>query len=513
MRGPERLLARFRRWDLALSALALAVPTLALMGLGLFWLAQNGHVLEFVLGTAGLAVVLTLPRWLRALLRRWRRRKPGEAPALPPSTIDRPDWTPAEHAAFVQARRLIASRINAPVDWEKLPAIALETIAAAAPRGRELLDFSLPEALLLASTVLGRTRHVLRRNLPFSDQVPLGWMKFLWDRRALLPWLGFAYSWGTRAWRVTTNPLAALAAEVNTTVGGQGMGIVVSEVVASVQAQLLEEVAAAAIDLYSGRLRFSDSELLEIGLAEAGIDRARLAAPDQPLRIVLVGQVSAGKSSLISALTGVDSAATGAAPTTDRLTAHETEIDGMAVTLIDTPGIDDGPANRRLLTEALMEADLVLWVLRANRPGRGADLRLRLAWAQAQAAQPLRRHAPCITVVNQIDRLTPGWPFPEHDIPETAQHALATMGAEIATELGEVSPVLVVAAEPAWGIENLERRIAAEAPAALAAQRARLRLRAEPGMGEEVKRAGRGLVQTGQMLIDQLLRRHAPDER
>jgi uncharacterized protein len=144
------------------------------------------------------------------------------------------------------------------------------------------------------------------------------------------------------------------------------------------------EVGRAAIDLYSGRLALSEEELR---LAQER-DRAPAAVAVAPVRILLVGQVNAGKSSLVNALAQETRCAIGPLPTTARVAEYQLELEGRpAVSLVDVPGLDGGVAQE--LRAQAERADLVLWVA-ATQPARSADRQalddLR-SWARAQLAR------------------------------------------------------------------------------------------------------------------------------
>ena len=87
----------------------------------------------------------------------------------------------------------------------------------------------------------------------------------------------------------------------------------------------------------------------------------RLLEDDARLRVVFTGEFSAGKTSLISALTGAD-LAIAAGPTTDR----EHTISWRGLDIVDTPGVQaDAQAtdHDEIARRATVDADLVLFVV------------------------------------------------------------------------------------------------------------------------------------------------------
>src|SRR5690606_10707496 len=151
-------------------------------------------------------------------------------------------------------------------------------------------SMTVPEVLLLVERSASRYREYLRAKVPFSDQVSIGTMHWIWRQRtrATLAWK-LAHS-GQRAARFAFNPTAAAMREIERMIAGGNANYLTERMMSAMQAVLLEEVAYAAVELYSGRLKFSDAELLRIQLASTTADRDRLAQPDAPLRILLVGQ-------------------------------------------------------------------------------------------------------------------------------------------------------------------------------------------------------------------------------
>ncbi|MBO8086523.1 MAG: tRNA uridine-5-carboxymethylaminomethyl(34) synthesis GTPase MnmE [Marichromatium sp.] len=91
------------------------------------------------------------------------------------------------------------------------------------------------------------------------------------------------------------------------------------------------------------------------------------------LSVVIAGAPNAGKSSLLNALSGADTAIVTDIPGTTRDLLHsDIQIDGLPLRIIDTAGIrnSDDPVERegvRRAREQLGRADLVLWVYDATQ--------------------------------------------------------------------------------------------------------------------------------------------------
>ena len=85
-------------------------------------------------------------------------------------------------------------------------------------------------------------------------------------------------------------------------------------------------------------------------------------APEEgPVRVIFAGQYSAGKSTIIKALTGRQDIAVGADITTQK--SHEYDWNGISV--VDTPGVhtEVRPDHDRLTYRAISEADLLVFVV------------------------------------------------------------------------------------------------------------------------------------------------------
>jgi predicted GTPase len=501
MKLTERIRPALLRWDRLLAVAALAVPFLAAMLAGFVWMAENGWLLAFIAASIGLGGFVALIR----LATSWWRRRGGVAEARPASRaharID-PDWSAGERRAFEAARDLIEGKTATALPWDQLRPVAEEVVRrvadASGEEGKGLLDFTIPEALLLVDRVSVRLRADIRDHVPFADSISVGTLHWLWEHREAVRRVK---THGQTAWRVfraiKSLPVAILR-EIEGVIAEGHASFVTGEGTAIVQALLLEEVAAAAVELYSGRLRFSDAELLELRLAAGDEDRARLASPDAPLRIAVAGQVSAGKSSLVNALLGGDVAETDVIPTTDRPRTYPGELDGVAAVFLDMPGLDGSKRVTDAVSDELLASDMILWTVRANRPAREMD---RAAIARLRRhfnERPERRMPPVIVVVTCIDEILAGWPFPEHLLSEGAMALVADIVAAVARDIGDAGahPVPVVLTEPDWNVGSLRGRLDGQVGEALMAQRNRLRVESRTtGLRKEASRARQGLSQ------------------
>ncbi|MFD1912974.1 GTPase family protein [Halodurantibacterium flavum] len=511
MANRRALRRAFLRWDrvfrLALISLSVALSAV----LGLLWLYERGWLLGFLVINV---VLIGGSLLLMVVLRRFVPRPATPVVDLEAVPAD-PDWGETERHAYLSACARIETELSEPRDWGDMPALAQDILGRVATEisgGRKgALSFSLPEALLLIDRVAIRYRNFLRRNVPFSDQVSLQTAAWLWRHRMTMQMGWENADLLRRAIRLAINPPVGVVREVERWMAGGLIDRLTDETLIWVQSVLLQEVAHAAVELHSGRLRFTDAELMEIRLGSEIADRQRLVQPDSPVRILLVGQVSAGKSTLINAMMGHDRAETDMAPTTAALAAHETEIEGVPCRLIDGPGLDGTEAVTARALEEMSDCDLVVWVFRANRPGRAVDAALKRAFEARFAADARRRQPPVVAVATCADLLLPGWPWPENALPTAARKRLAEAMAAIEADTG-LAPVPVQAEAPGWNIDLVYERIGDALGEALMTQRNRRRVQGqrEGGIGGQVGRAARGLRTGVTGLGRNVWRRHGP---
>lgn len=505
------ILNRIARSPALLTVIIYALPWLALTVLGVLWLAEHDWLLPFVGITLGLVIMLRLTLLMFKHLRQTKVAAPVDADHVPIVTAN-PEWTARELAVF---NGLCAGIPREPRQWNDIRPLALDLVELAAQQlsagQKGALDFSIPEALLLADRVMIRLRRNLHDLVPFSDRISLKTILWVWENKAWVQRGATVAGWAWRAKRLITNPPAAIIQEIQGAVtSGADSGEMKNFSVAIVQQIILEEVARAAVDLHSGHLRFTDEELLKIELGSADLDKRILAQPDEPIRLLVIGQVSAGKSTVINRLAGHAIAETDMAPTTHELTRHTLEIDGMAYSVIDSQGIDGSEVIAEKLLAQILECDQVLWIIRANRPARAPDVELLRQIDAAFAAHPLRRMPPITIVANAVDQLLPYWPYPEHILTREAQSTIAAASAAICADLTCREAIPVVSEGTVWNIDQLTSAVVHSASDALATQRNRRRItgaEVKVSLSQELSKGALGLWETGRLVTGKLLGR------
>lgn len=178
----------------------------------------------------------------------------------------------------------------------------------------------------------------------------------------------------------------------------------------------VDRIGYHAIELYSGRLlltrQFDLSASASPRPGEAEPAGSAPPVPTEPLRLVLLGQAKAGKSSLVNALIGGAPAGTDVVPVTARVTPYVLDRPELESTLLisDLSGYETPHVSTARFAEALAEAqraDLLLFVLSAVHAAREPDWRLLSQLRDGFAAQPAVPPPPMVVVLTHIDLLRP----------------------------------------------------------------------------------------------------------
>ena len=473
----------------AMIALALFLPALSLIPLGSLWLWERGYLLYWVAA----ALTLTVSSFLIELwLVRRASTRPGESGTRTLSADSGAAWTPREANALAAVETLandtdpglLTSR-------EAVLDLGLRTIETVArrihPDERDpLWRFTVPEALALVEKVSRDLRPFVADNIPLGDQLTVAQVLKIYRWRSVVDVASQAYD----LWRIVRllNPVAAVTTEAREQLTRKLYTGVRDELAGRLTRGYVRQVGRAAIDLYGGRLRVS-SEVLAGHVSDATIrDRA---APEiaEPLRILVAGQISAGKSSLINALAKDVRAAVDVLPATKGFTAYKLTADNRpAVSIIDSPGVTAEAGALRSLADEAAACDLIVWVAAANRADRETDRAALDAIRYFFASHPDRRAPPILAALTHIDLLRPYQEWqPPYDIanPLTAKAisiraAMDQVSGDLGLAIDTIIPVSLADGRPAYNVELVWAELSEALPEAKRAQLIR-RLRGASG--------------------------------
>lgn len=415
-----------RRWQLVLVATLLLIPILAIVGFGAWQLWQSG----WWFWLAWSLPVCWGPGWF--LARRWKVLQPIQWPETP-----KIHWTPKdegasqlivreqERVAQLSARELLQPEFYT----EEVQRLAALLGAYYRPKSTKPVDhLSVLELLAVVQLSTEDLETWLRTYVPGSHLVTVGQWKLL----------SKAPGW----WQVASNTAWAASIVMNPLNLGRFLAsrYAVDPLSKQLQQNLLGTVAMLfvrqtgfyLIELNSGRLRGGAAEYRAWQRKLAGKSPTGAVRPEgntgSPLpvadataepgsepvtvTIAVVGQVKAGKSSLINCLLGEEQAIVDVLPATAAVQRYQLLLPDCdeRLVLLDTPGYSDAGATREQLAAAqaaAREADLMLLVLEARSPAREADRDLLERLAAWYAEQPRLKPPPVLVVVNKVDLLNP----------------------------------------------------------------------------------------------------------
>jgi uncharacterized protein len=477
----------FRRyWREMLLCLAVALPWVSLLLLGSVWLWQHGYVWLWALAAA----VLGLLAWpLSIAVQRGAKREARAAldglaqPSRNLNSAERDAWTAV----------LKIADTTAPLAFTELNPVlakALETIEVVArcfhpEAATPSAQFTLPELLLLTERLSRDIRREALRHIPAVGSIRLShllWVHQQNERYGVLARKGWHLGFGLwRILRAGLNPLQAVGQETSSMFVQKTAKVLSYRLQVYATRLLILEVGRAAIDLYAGRLVLSQDELLAVQEQ----DMAQEPPASAPVRIILMGQINAGKSSIVNALAKEIRAAVSPLPTTADAAEYLLDVKGRpAVSVVDMPGLDERADSAKGIIAQAERADLIVWVVSATQPARGPDhkqFNAVRAWANAQIE---RRSPPVLLALTHVDELSPAseW-MPPYDVnlPGSSKARAIRAAIDAIAHTFDLPPEVIVpiALPPgrnAYNIDALWARIATELPDAKLVQLDRLRV-------------------------------------
>lgn len=439
------------------------LPWLALIGLGGYWLWQHGWLYHAVgILSANFALVYALLHW---------PKKSNKPAVINPIDIQaNPNWPDYAHAARAELE-LINARWQTETDVltnsSKALALTNEVLTKIAQHFHRnskdpVLEFPLPYLLKLVTLVCNDIQHEVLDNIPGSHVIKMG--DLLRAKQAVDTLNQGKLIFNVGNWLFNW-PGAAMA-KARGILFSKGINTVANEISQRLIRAYIDKLGYYAIELYSGQISLDDSlptEHLSPDSKQDFADIIERGQQQEPLRLLVIGQVSSGKSSLINALLDKVQCAEGLLPTTSEITPYLLEREGLQHTLLlDTAGyggLAHPQASTALKTE-LKKVDVILMVCHAKQAGRAADAGQLQVIRQYFQAECSNQALPVIIgVVTHIDQLRPiqEWNPPYNiDAPDNAKaHTIQQACMAIAQELElSVVPVCLASDKAVYNVED-----------------------------------------------------------
>ncbi|MCG9556568.1 GTPase family protein [Vibrio kanaloae] len=530
------------RWGIAL--ISAVLPSIIMMGFGIFLAIKYGYLLEMSIVIVVSTLFFTIPLYVSSCSSRQALYRQSVIHKSPSNTEQNGmgdseseikhdnidindalvkaslDWSQKELSIWNESKHYVRQQLMVDVEWGNLDQTGLEILEFVAEKfDKKPLDFSIPEGLKLFEEVSRRYKLVVREHIPGIEYLKVSYIKAGYEAYDRYGELGLkivkAAIWGNHLKNLYLNPLKVvsdLGREQATSSMTKG---VVDDMQYAAKQALLDEVAAVAIDLYSGRFSIEDEALRTSEVSE--LDEQRFAPELEPVRIVLVGQTSSGKSSLINALKQELVAEVDVLPSTDASTVYNAFVDDNDVRVVDLQGLDGNAKTEVLMLKEMTQADVVLWVLKANQSARELDKQLKDKFdAFYDDPKNISRKKPIvISVVNQVDRLKPvnDWQ-PPYDLgnPTSTKAKTIAQALEYNHMLLQTDIVLPLAIAPEkveFGLEALKRTLIEGIADANNVQRNRQRLEAIK-RGRSVKGQLNQAVNAGKKVAPSALKAATP---
>jgi predicted GTPase len=446
------------RWQIAVVAALVALPILVLLTAGGIALWRTGWYfwLWWLLPVCwGIAYLL---------LRILRKRRDA---ALAESLV----WTPRDEEAW----KIVLDEAKKAEQW---PIEALTVADTYLKTARDLADklarhyhpnakdpiseLTLLEILTATELAAHDLADIVKGGVPGSHLLTVGKFRLLSQAPR---W----YNAATNAmWAVSAlfNPASAAARYLGSRLGVSPIfDELRGNLIAWFYSAFVQRTGMHLIELNSGRLRVGAErwrELQNEAVGEPGDSGAQLT-------IALVGQVKAGKSSLINALIGEEKADVDVLPATTDITRYRFSPAEVRVrfTLLDTVGYAGGVNPKDALAKAMRavsQAHVVLVVLDAQMAARHADHAFLEEWQRWYDSHPDRKPPPLVGVMTHIDLLPPSleWQPPyagwrEESSPrlkeQTIRDAILSIKESLMPPLTDVVPVCTASGK-AYGIDE-----------------------------------------------------------
>lgn len=467
------------RWRITVVAVLVLVPLLGWAAVGSYALWRWGLAMYVWWPLMACMSVGYLLAW------HWQRKRMLLRPPPPEPPMY---WTDRDRQAYALVDARIKASAKVPPEklteptfyFETAKELALEMArfyhpASTDPVGR----LTVPECLAVIELATHDLAERVDRYLPAGHLMTID----DWKRaRAAVDY----YQTANKAYWLISAVFDPVQTALRYAVSQAGLGSATAAIQQHLQAwfyeQYVNRIGTYLIELHSGRLRVGAtryrellqqhgvaSDLLPPGVATPPVatEGNGAARPEvQRVTVALVGQVKAGKSSLVNALLGEQRAVTDVLPATEGIARYELQPPGVPsrLVLLDTVGYGHtGPKEDQLRAtrSAAQESDVVLLVLHARNPGRQADADLLSGLREWFAARPELRRPPVLAVLTHMDLLSPAmewlppydWRRPRRPKEQQIRAALEAVREQLGDHVVGVVPVCAASGK-VYGVEE-----------------------------------------------------------
>jgi len=442
------------KWLIALTLLVLVLPYVVLIGAGWLWLYEHGWFWPWVAGAALFAGAT----WLLGQQMR-KTLFTAAPPAVEPSAY----WQAREKEAWQQVQ-VIADRIEReplkiekPEDgWKVLKEIIESVARVYHPKSEQpFLEVPATHLFQIVERVARDLRQATQEHVPGSHLVTIN------DFRRL----GRLASWGSQLYNVYRvvsfgiNPVSAILREFKDAATRGLMSQSAEEIQSWAVQFAIKRTGYYAIELYSGRLELDATTYAQYTSPVSARDQVVALSRDEketsePFRLLLLGQVKAGKSSLVNALFGDVTAGVDALPLTQGVNPYYlSEESGLPKAIIlDTAGYADAAKPDDILRDSLpqvLQSDFVLLVSSVGTAAREPDRKLLNALRNYFQEHPDREFPPLLVALTHIDQVRPlrEWepPYnletPDGPKAENIRAAVEAVAQDLELDVSQIVPV------------------------------------------------------------------------
>ena len=386
------------------------LPFLIILGLGGYWLWQHEWLYQAI-GVLSANSVL-----IYALLR--QRSQKIKSEKIKPSIISpNPNWTDVDQEVWKALESITERWKNEPdlfTNSTKAVQLTNDVLITVAQHFHvnstyPILEFPLPYMLKLITLVCNDIQHDVLNKIPGSHAVTVG--DFLRAKDTLNKFNNIKCF--LNAGKSLFNWQGVLLSKARGMLLDKGVNFVTDEISQRLIGIYINKLGYYAIQLYSGQITLDDIVPTDVLTPYSKTDIKESAENEktiEPLRLLILGQVNSGKSSLINAFFDDVKSATSVLPTTAEITPYVLERDGLQQAIIlDSTGY--GGLTHDVLPESLKnewaKIDMILMVCSASNAARNADIE-QLNAIRSYFQQERQLSMPVIiAVATHIDRLRP----------------------------------------------------------------------------------------------------------